>query len=118
MIDAIPDYADLPLGRFLDMVASREPAPGGGASAAVVVALAAALTSMAARFSKDHLTGSETIADKAEELRNRVSCPSRGPTRLLTGACSTPTVPPATTKRGEAARSGKRCRRPQTFLCP
>ena len=63
MIDAIPDYADLPLGRFLDMVASREPAPGGGASAAV--ALAAALTSMAARFSTDHLTDAETIAARA-----------------------------------------------------
>ena len=72
MIDAIPDYTDLPLGRFLDMVASREPAPGGGASAAVAVALAAALTSMAARFSTDHLTDAETIADKAEELRSRV----------------------------------------------
>jgi methenyltetrahydrofolate cyclohydrolase len=72
MIDAIPDYTELPLGRFLDMVASREPAPGGGASAAVAVALAAALTSMAARFSTDHLTDAETIADKAEELRSRV----------------------------------------------
>ena len=49
----VPDYAQLPLGCFLDMVASREPAPGGGASAAV--ALAAALSSMAARFSTEHL---------------------------------------------------------------
>jgi formiminotetrahydrofolate cyclodeaminase len=65
MIDAIPDYTDLPLGRFFDMVASREPAPGGGASAAVAVALAAALTSMAARFSTDHLTDAETIAARA-----------------------------------------------------
>jgi formiminotetrahydrofolate cyclodeaminase len=72
MIDAIPDYTELPLGCFLDMVASREPAPGGGASAAVAVALAAALTSMAVRFSIDHLTDAETIADKAEELRSRV----------------------------------------------
>jgi methenyltetrahydrofolate cyclohydrolase len=69
--DTVPDYAELPLGRFLDMVASREPAPGGGASAAVAVALAAALTSMAARFSRDHLADAETIAEKAEELRSR-----------------------------------------------
>jgi formiminotetrahydrofolate cyclodeaminase len=54
------------------MVASREPAPGGGASVAVAVALAAALTAMAARFSADHLADAETIADRAEELRNRV----------------------------------------------
>ena len=54
MTDAVPNYAELPLGRFMDMVASREPTPGGGASAAVAVALAAALTAMAARFSADH----------------------------------------------------------------
>ena len=72
MTDAVPNYAELPLGRFLDMVASRQPAPGGGASAAVAVALAAALTAMAARFSADHLADAETIADRAEELRNRV----------------------------------------------
>ncbi|HSK86237.1 MAG TPA: cyclodeaminase/cyclohydrolase family protein [Rubrobacter sp.] len=72
MTDAIPNYAELPLGRFMDMVASREPTPGGGASAAVAVALAAALTAMAARFSADHLADAETIADRVEELRNRV----------------------------------------------
>jgi formiminotetrahydrofolate cyclodeaminase len=72
MTEAVPNYAELPLGRFVEMVASREPAPGGGASAAVAVALAAALTAMAARFSADHLADAETIADRAEELRNRV----------------------------------------------
>lgn len=72
MTDAVPNYAELPLGRFMDMVASREPTPGGGASAAVAVALAAALTAMAARFSADHLADAETIADRVEELRNRV----------------------------------------------
>ncbi len=72
MTEAVPNYAELPLGRFVDMVASREPAPGGGASVAVAVALAAALTAMAARFSADHLADAETIADRAEELRNKV----------------------------------------------
>ena len=72
MTDTVPNYAELPLGRFMDMVASREPTPGGGASAAVAVALAAALTAMAARFSADHLADAETIADRVEELRNRV----------------------------------------------
>ena len=70
--DGVPDYAELPLGRFLDMVASREPAPGGGASAAVAVALAAALTGMAARFSTDQLADAYRIADRAEGLRSRV----------------------------------------------
>jgi len=70
--DGVPDYAGLPLGRFLDMVASREPAPGGGASAAVAVALAAALAGMAARFSTDQLADADRIADRAEGLRSRV----------------------------------------------
>jgi formiminotetrahydrofolate cyclodeaminase len=51
------------------MVASREPAPGGGASAAV--ALAVALSSMAARFSTEHLAETETLVGTAEELRGR-----------------------------------------------
>jgi formiminotetrahydrofolate cyclodeaminase len=72
MTDIVPDYTELPLARFLDMVASREPAPGGGASAAVTVALAAALTAMAARFSTEHLDDAGTVADRAEELRSRV----------------------------------------------
>jgi formiminotetrahydrofolate cyclodeaminase len=70
--DGVPDYAGLPLGRFLDMVASREPAPGGGASAAVAVALAAALAGMAARFSTDQLADADRIADSAEGLRSQV----------------------------------------------
>jgi len=71
--DGVPDYAELPLCRFLDMVASREPAaPGGGASAAVTVALAAALAGMVARFSIEHLAGAETLVGTAEELRGRV----------------------------------------------
>ena len=67
----MPDYAQLPLGCFLDMVASRETAPGGGASAAVAVALAAALSNMAARFSTEHLAETETLVGTAEELRGR-----------------------------------------------
>jgi formiminotetrahydrofolate cyclodeaminase len=69
--EAAPNYAELPLGVVLEMVASREPAPGGGASAAIAVALAAALSSMAARFSTDHLSTAEEIAKRAEELRSQ-----------------------------------------------
>lgn len=68
--DYVPDYAGLPLGRFLEMVASREPAPGGGASAAVAVALAAALAGMAARFSAERLPEAEGLAARADELRD------------------------------------------------
>ena len=68
----VPDYLDLPLGRFLDLVSSREPAPAGGASAAVAVALAAALSSMSARLSTDHLGEAPALAERAEQLRGEV----------------------------------------------
>jgi formiminotetrahydrofolate cyclodeaminase len=68
----VPDYLGLPLGRFLELVASREPAPGGGASAVVTVALAAALSSMSARFSTGHLVEAPALTERAEQLRSEV----------------------------------------------
>lgn len=65
------DYLELPLGRFLDLVAAGEPAPGGGAACGVCVSLAAGLASMAARLSLDHLAAG--IAERAEDLRERTS---------------------------------------------
>lgn len=44
-------FAHLPLAEFLDQVAAKTPAPGGGAVASTVGALAAALAQMAANFS-------------------------------------------------------------------
>ena len=70
--DPGPDYLSQPLGGFLDLVASREPAPGGGASAAVTVGLAAALSAMAARFSAEHLAGADGLAVRADGLRGEV----------------------------------------------
>ena len=70
--NATPDYMKAPLGEFLDLVASREPAPGGGASAAVAVALAAALSGMAARFSTEHLADADRLAGRADGLRGEV----------------------------------------------
>jgi len=68
----VPDHAEVPLGHFLDIVASREPAPSGGASAAVAVALAAAFSGMAARFSTGHLDDAKRIAATADKLRGWV----------------------------------------------
>ncbi|MCA1688564.1 MAG: cyclodeaminase/cyclohydrolase family protein [Actinobacteria bacterium] len=73
----MPDYLGLPLGRFLDLVASREPAPGGGASAAVTVALAAALSRMSALFSTNHLAEAAALAERVETLRSEVSSLAR-----------------------------------------
>ena len=53
---------DLKVAALLDAVAARQPAPGGGAAAALAAALAAGLVSMAGRFSG-------TSTERAEELR-------------------------------------------------
>ncbi len=70
---ATTDYPKLPLGRFLELTASREPAPGGGTTAAVAVALAAALSGMAARFSANHLKDADALADQADGLREKAT---------------------------------------------
>jgi formiminotetrahydrofolate cyclodeaminase len=71
--DGTPDYLELPVGRFLDLVASGESAPGGGSAAAVSVALAAGLSSMAARLSTEQLTDAATLVQRTENLRARVA---------------------------------------------
>jgi formiminotetrahydrofolate cyclodeaminase len=63
--------ADERLGDLLDSFAARTPAPGGGSAAGVVVALAAALCAMAARFSAGRLASAEEIAAAADGLRER-----------------------------------------------
>jgi formiminotetrahydrofolate cyclodeaminase len=64
-------YADHDLGGFLDLVATRSPAAGGGPVAAITVAMAAGLTAMAARFSGRSLPDGEQLADTADQLRRR-----------------------------------------------
>ena len=66
------NYLEQPLADFLDSVASDEPAPG-GAVAAVAVALAAGLCSMAAHLSAGHLADAVELAERAEHLRERVA---------------------------------------------
>ena len=67
------NYLEQPLADFLDSVASGEPAPSGGAVAAVAVALAAGLCSMAAHLSADPLADAAELAERAERLRRRVT---------------------------------------------
>ncbi len=69
----VRSYLDHGLGEFLDQVAARQPAPGGGAVAAVTVSLAASLVAMAARYSADLLDDSEQMSDDAERLKARAS---------------------------------------------
>jgi len=71
--DTAPDYLDLSLGEFLDLVASGGPAPGGGSVAAVAVALAAGLSGMAARLSTGQLADASGLAERADASRRRVA---------------------------------------------
>lgn len=66
-------YVELSLGDFLELVAARRPAPGGGSVAAIVAALSAALATMAARFADHHLAGASELAGRSERLRARVT---------------------------------------------
>ncbi|WP_244299854.1 cyclodeaminase/cyclohydrolase family protein [Rubrobacter xylanophilus] len=68
-----PDYLRMPLGRFLEALASGESAPGGGGAAAVALALAAGLAGMAARLSPEHLEEAGTLAREADQLREEVA---------------------------------------------
>lgn len=63
-------YRHLSLEGFLDAVAARTPAPGGGGAAAVTIAMAAGLVAMAGRFSAE-LPDAAAYADRADMLRER-----------------------------------------------
>jgi methenyltetrahydrofolate cyclohydrolase len=64
---------DQPVAQFLDQVAARTPAPGGGGAAALTGALAAGLVAMAARFSAAQLPGAGELAARADQLRHRAA---------------------------------------------
>ena len=61
-----------PVERFLDRIASAEPAPAGGSVAAVAVAMAAGLVAMAARLAHEWPRAGE-VAERAEALRSRMA---------------------------------------------
>jgi formiminotetrahydrofolate cyclodeaminase len=64
-------YLAQELGDFIDLVASREAAPGGGAVAAVTISLAAGLVGMAARLSERQIPGSASLVTEAQRVRRR-----------------------------------------------
>lgn len=72
-MDGPPDFLDRRLGDLLEDIAARTPAPAGGSVAAIVVAMAAALATMAARFSSEHWDGAGGAVAQAEALRARVA---------------------------------------------
>ncbi|MQA82004.1 MAG: formiminotransferase-cyclodeaminase [Streptosporangiales bacterium] len=63
------DLSDVTVAGFLDSIAERTPAPGGGGACAVAIGMAAALVAMAARFSTKQLPDADDIARRADALR-------------------------------------------------
>lgn len=66
-------FLDQTLTAFLDQAAARQPAPGGGSTAALTAALAAGLTAMAARFCAPQAGDSEEVAVQADQDRHRAA---------------------------------------------
>jgi methenyltetrahydrofolate cyclohydrolase len=64
-------YMTATVADFLDDLAARTPAPGGGAAASVTCAMAAGLVEMAASFAS--AKGLERVRERAHELREEVS---------------------------------------------
>lgn len=71
MTATVAEFLDQRLTELLDDIASETPAPGGGAVAGVVVAMAAGLVAMAARFSEKHWEHAPGVVERAEALRRR-----------------------------------------------
>lgn len=66
-------YLDKSLTAFLDAIAARERAPGGGSAAALTVACAAGLVAMVARSSRDVWKDAPGVAAQALTLQDRAS---------------------------------------------
>jgi formiminotetrahydrofolate cyclodeaminase len=66
-------YLDLSLTAFLDGLAARERAPGGGSAAALTVAFAAGLVAMVARSSRETWSDAPGIAAQALTLQDRAA---------------------------------------------
>ncbi|MGH3829553.1 MAG: cyclodeaminase/cyclohydrolase family protein [Pseudonocardiaceae bacterium] len=64
---------DCSVAQLLDRFAARQPAPGGGAAAALAAAMAAGLLGMAARFSTKQLVDSADRVAHADQIRGQVA---------------------------------------------
>jgi formiminotetrahydrofolate cyclodeaminase len=70
---ASENYLHLRLDVFLERLAAREQAPGGGSAAALTVAFAASLVAMVARSSSDSLPDRKGIAAQALAFQDRAA---------------------------------------------
>ena len=68
-METLESFLAQPVDELLEGIASDTPAPGGGSVSALVLAMAAALVAMAARFSLEHWDGAAEAVEQAEGLR-------------------------------------------------
>ena len=66
------DFSSQDVAEFCDTISAETSAPGGGSVAAVVGAMAASLTAMAARFSKEQWEDAAGAVAQAEALKARL----------------------------------------------
>lgn len=68
-------YPELPLGRFLELLAGPDPAPSGGGATALAVSMGAGLCAMTARLSARQLAAAEReeLTTDSERIRARVA---------------------------------------------
>ena len=66
------DFSSQSVGDFCDTISAETSAPGGGSVAAVVGAMGASLTAMAARFSKEQWEDAAGAVAQAEALKARL----------------------------------------------
>jgi formiminotetrahydrofolate cyclodeaminase len=94
------------IGDFLDRLAGRMPAPGGGAAAALQVAMAAALLGMAARYTGGGDPGQEEaiggIVTKLGELRAIALRLAEADTEALAAAAAACRLPASTAAEQDA----------------
>jgi formiminotetrahydrofolate cyclodeaminase len=95
----VSSFLDEPVRGFLDQLAARTPAPGGGGAAAVTGAMAAGLVAMAARFSATRLPGAGELADEADELRRRLAQLADMDTRAYAAVLEALRLPEGTSQR-------------------
>jgi methenyltetrahydrofolate cyclohydrolase len=62
------NYLDLPVSRFLGLLAGPDPAPSGGGAAALAVSMGAGLCAMTARLSQRQLPDAGTLTDDLERV--------------------------------------------------
>jgi methenyltetrahydrofolate cyclohydrolase len=107
----VPDpYLSATLGGFLDQLAARTPAPGGGSVASIVCAMGAGLVEMASAFDSSGML--DQVGARAHELRGKAVALAEADGRAYAGvlqALRMPAGPERTQRLDEAVGGAIEC---------